>query len=86
MTFPFLSKFVPILSPTAIEYFANVINGVMASRRTNNIKLGDFVDTLNEMHEKIPTEEYKRLRIREDTVTAQALAFFIAGKYCKYLK
>lgn len=80
MTFPFLSKLVPILSPQTIEYYGKVINDVMTSRRANNVKLGDFVDTLNGMHVKLSTDEYKRLGITEDTITAQALIFFLAGK------
>lgn len=52
----------------------------MVQRRAGKTKLNDFIDTLNEMHAKLETDEYKRLDITESTVMAQALIFFLAGK------
>lgn len=52
----------------------------MKSRREKNIKVNDFIDTLNGMMANLDTEEYKKLGITETTVMCQALIFFLAGK------
>ncbi|ODM88825.1 Cytochrome P450 3A21 [Orchesella cincta] len=77
--FPFLIKLAPLFPPGTLEFFADVLKNVMKSRRENNIKIPDFIEALNEMLGKIPTEEYKKHGITETTVMCQALFFFLAG-------
>ncbi|ODM89526.1 Cytochrome P450 3A40 [Orchesella cincta] len=77
--FPFLAKLAPFFPPETLEFFANLLRNVMKSRRENNIKIPDFIEALNEMLEKIPTEEYKKHGITENTVMSQALIFFLAA-------
>jgi len=83
--FPFLARLTPFFPPGTLEFFAGILKNVMQSRRENNIKIPDFIDSLNEMMEKLDTEEYKKLGIDEITVMCQALIFFIAGSTTQLL-
>lgn len=79
-TFPFLTRIAPIFPPEPLEFFNDILKSVMKSRREKNIKVNDFIDTLNGMMANLDTEEYKKLGITETTVMCQALIFFLAGK------
>lgn len=81
MTFPFLFKFLPSFDGPAVTYFGELVRNVMSTRRQTGNKLNDFVDVVNEMLEKVETEEYKKLGITDMTVYSQAFVFFFAGKY-----
>ncbi|CAL8107398.1 unnamed protein product [Orchesella dallaii] len=78
-TFPFLISLAPFFPPDTLDFFANIVKNVMKSRRESNTKISDFIDSLNEMMEKVGTEEYKKLGITVNTVLCQALIFFLAG-------
>ncbi|ODN00768.1 Cytochrome P450 6B1 [Orchesella cincta] len=77
--FSFLARLAPFSPLDKVEFFANLLRNVMKWRRENNIKIPDFIESLNEMLEKILTEEYKKHRITENTVMCQALIFLLAG-------
>lgn len=75
-----MSRLAPFFPVETLEFFNNVLKSVMESRKEQNIRVNDFVDTLNDMMAKLETEEYKKLGITETTVMCQALIFFLAGK------
>jgi len=77
--FPFLSKAVPFLPPDVMHFFADVLGGIMKNRRENKIVQNDLVDFFNELVNRVPTEEFKRLGITESTVKSQAILFLLAG-------
>ncbi|CAG7729411.1 unnamed protein product, partial [Allacma fusca] len=78
-TFRFLAKGIPIFPVKALDFFGGILRNVMKTRREENNLQNDMVDSLNELMAKVPTPEFKQLKITETTILCQALIFLFAG-------
>jgi len=79
--YPFLIKLAPLVGPEVMDYFGNLLETILTSRRkSGGERVGDFVDVMNDMIEKCEKdEEYKRLGITATTAMCQAMLFLVAG-------
>jgi len=79
--YPFLIKLAPFIGPEVMDYFGNLLETILTSRRkSRGARVGDFVDVMNDMIEKCETdEEYKKIGITATTAMCQAMIFLLAG-------
>ena len=64
----------------SLEFFEKIYNQVLDQRQKSGEKNDDFVDMLLDLMKKTKSEDFKRLRITERTIIANAVEFYIAGQ------
>ena len=82
-TFSFIEKLFPQFSDIeTTKKFVDALDQAIKQRKASpdsSQSSKDFIGVIIEMMEKIDTPEYKKLNITKDTITAQAIEFYIAG-------
>lgn len=60
-----------------------MVRNVWKTRQQSGAKVNDFVDVLHEMLQQVSTDEFKKVKVTEWTVVAQAIVFLGAGMIMK---
>ncbi|CAG7716207.1 unnamed protein product [Allacma fusca] len=80
MSFPILTKLAPSLKSDSIDKWKELITFLMTERKkSKDPPVGDFLDSLIMLLNKVDTPEFKSLKITDVTVYAQAIVIFLGG-------
>jgi cytochrome P450 family 3 subfamily A len=79
-TFPFLKYiFGEVINQESAKFIPKLFKQVMNSRKVTQTRQDDLVDIVNDIIDKIDTDEYRRLGITVSTIICQGATFFFAG-------
>lgn len=80
LTFPALVRFCPTFDNGPSNLIEKTFRHVLTGRRKSGEKNEkDFVHILNDLIDRTSTDEYKRLKITEETIISQAVNMFLGG-------